>query len=133
EKKLNPRTNYLLLETLPLEKTFTVELYSICDEMRGLYSNNLETEFTTKALGITDFKEINLQYSPNPVSDILTIQSDFAIENLVLFDQNGKQVLTKNVINNDNVKLDLSGMATGVYLLKATVKNQTRVVQIIKK
>lgn len=132
-KKLSSRTNHLLIETLPLEASFTVDLYSICDEERELFSSIIELEFNTISLGVDDYKEVNLKYSPNPVTDILYIQSDIAMEDLILFDQNGKQILSKSILDSKNTQLDLSDLSTGVYLLKAKVGNQTRVLQIIKK
>jgi Secretion system C-terminal sorting domain/Right handed beta helix region len=67
------------------------------------------------ALGISGFENDKmLKLYPNPVSDILNIQSEKAIEKIEVFDELGKQILNYDSTNT----IDLSKLNSGLYFLK---------------
>ena len=67
------------------------------------------------ALSTDDRATLDFSVYPNPATDIVTIQSKTAISNMQLFNSLGQQVL-----NTNGASADVSGLATGVYVLKAT-------------
>jgi hypothetical protein len=71
----------------------------------------------------------NLQFYPNPVSDILNIiNENEAIGTIQLFDLTGKIVLQDNFDNNQ-AQINIQELPKGMYLLKA---EHSKVVKIVK-
>jgi hypothetical protein len=68
---------------------------------------------------------------PNPVNDVLTIESWNEIERIEIYDLQGKLIIGYNKISN---QLDLSELKTGQYLLRIQNKNDDRLtMRIIKR
>lgn len=61
------------------------------------------------------FENFDIKISPNPVSDILTINSNEEVM-LALMDLNGKEVLKHQITRGKNT-IDVSTFATGVYMV----------------
>jgi len=79
-------------------------------------------------LSVEDFESaITLSASPNPVSNILEIQSRLPIEYYKLYDLSGKLLL-----QGIESKIDLSKMSDGLYILEATIDSQSIVKKIVK-
>lgn len=74
-------------------------------------------------------KNENVKVYPNPVSDILTVSMDVPIDNLYLFDAQGRMLLQKSP-SAQTFNLDVSGFESGTYLLKIH-SGSTRKVQKI--
>jgi hypothetical protein len=92
------------------------------------------TETFTISVSLTGIEDINtegLLLYPNPVRDILTIQSTCIIEYLQLVSVNGAIVLSETV-NGSEKLLDLQHLNTGIYLLQLKTSN-TMVNKIICK
>ena len=80
-----------------------------------------------------------LLLSPNPVSDMLTIQipaemdqSHPAANSLQLFDQSGQVVLEQLKVSGKSIDLDLRSLGAGVYVVVLTSKKGRQVGQFIK-
>jgi len=80
-----------------------------------------------------------LLLSPNPVSDMLTIQipaemdqSHPAANSLQLFDQSGQVVLEQHKVSGKSIDLDLRSLGAGVYVVVLTSKKGRQVGQFIK-
>ena len=91
----------------------------------GLDSFNFDT------LSIEELNEIFREISvyPNPTSGILTIETNAALDSIELFDLLGKRL---TVLPNDLLKVDMSGLPEGVYLLVMEQNNNKFVKRIIK-
>jgi hypothetical protein len=72
----------------------------------------------------------NASLYPNPVSGILTIESELPIQHLYLFNSAGKQVLEKSA-KSSNEKLDLSLYSTGLYTLLIRTSKGIRTSKLI--
>lgn len=67
---------------------------------------------------------------PNPTSNFVIIQGDFTGEDVIqLFDFNGKLMFSQQVTDEQNILIDMTGLCTGMYLIKG--KNFT--VEAVKK
>ena len=66
---------------------------------------------------INDINNKGINIYPNPVSDILTIESTQTIHSLRIYDLTGKTV-NHNQVNESRVIIDCSGMNKGIYLLQ---------------
>ena len=73
-----------------------------------------------------------LSLYPNPVNDILTIESQEKITQLSIYSILGKLVKTVQP-NTTNSSIDLSNLATGIYMVKIEADNKVSTQKIIKK
>jgi hypothetical protein len=69
-----------------------------------------------------------LKIYPNPVKDVLNIQSYDKVERIQVYDTMGKLILTSR---NESI-IDLKSLNTGIYLLKVQATGKNFVQQIIK-
>lgn len=81
--------------------------------------------------GVSDFAADSFRVYPNPVKDILNISTKTAVDNIEVYDLLGKLVLSAqpDVIS---PKLNMSGLASGTYMVKVTIGNASKTVKIIK-
>ena len=74
-----------------------------------------------------------LKVYPNPVQDILTISFDQKILSVAVYNAAGQLVLTK-AINDTKGTIDVSGLVSGVYLVKINAANDfVKTVKVIKR
>lgn len=59
---------------------------------------------------------------PNPVSNTLYIEASSAIEQLSIYDLNGRMVLTKEQ-QQENISIDVSSLPSGIYLVRVKTEN----------
>ncbi len=88
-----------------------------------------ETVTVNSQLSLEGEQDINLSVFPNPSTDVVTISLDGSFIYSIV-DLNGKVLCTENGIN--QVQLDLSDYADGVYLLEIKTENTNKTVQLIK-
>jgi len=88
-----------------------------------------ETVTVNSQLSLDGEKDINLSVFPNPSTDVVTISLDGSFVYSIV-DLNGKVLCTENGVN--QVQLDLSDYADGVYLLEIKTENTNKTVQLIK-
>jgi len=63
---------------------------------------------------------------PNPVKDIINVNANFVISNLTIWDTNGKLLIQKDNVNNTFVKIEISALSPGIYLLRTENADQKR-------
>jgi len=97
------------------------------------YTSSTSWNFSTgTVLGIdTNFIKGFIMY-PNPVYDLLNINSQEVIKNVKVFNLLGQQVFQKE-INKTTSTLDLSSLTQGVYFVNITTDKTTKSVKIQKK
>ncbi|RZW41019.1 MAG: T9SS type A sorting domain-containing protein, partial [Flavobacteriaceae bacterium] len=71
-------------------------------------------------------------YYPNPTTDILNLTSLETIEDVVIYNLLGQQVISQDV-NTTSLQLDTSSLSTGAYLMKVTVNGQVGTYKVIKR
>lgn len=72
-------------------------------------------------------------FYPNPVRDILTIQSEDSIASVSIIDMAGREIMELKFENGKNEQLNLTGLSSGVYLVKAVFSdNRIETFKIIK-
>lgn len=87
-------------------------------------------KLTTNNLGVEDYDENDFVLYPNPVQDILHLETTEKIHEIALYSITGKRLQSWE----EQSEIDLSLFASGNYLLKIiTDNNQTIVKQILKK
>jgi hypothetical protein len=79
-----------------------------------------------KKLNVTNFKTY-----PNPVTDVLNIQTESLIESVSILNLNGN-LLEKHPVGAKNYTLSTSDWAKGIYLVKVVTENGVQTQRIIK-
>jgi PKD repeat protein len=110
--------------------TYTVQLI-VSD---GLCSDTLEITFTIYALGLTNNDVPEIQVYPNPVTDVVFIDSPFENYNVEIFNEVGKLVKTTEYIQSGNpAQIDVSDLSSGTYLLKVvSVEKLEKIITLIR-
>jgi len=87
---------------------------------------------TVDPVAVTSIEKNNMQVFPNPVNDILTIQSEQPIYELVILDMNGAVVYQENTAGINQKQLELQILPKGVYVVKITTATGTEIQELIK-
>ncbi|AFL79910.1 hypothetical protein Aeqsu_0397 [Aequorivita sublithincola DSM 14238] len=82
-------------------------------------------------IGVDDFTANKFSVYPNPVKDMLSIKSANAVDNVTVYDILGKVVLQENP-EKISPAINMSGLASGSYLVKVTIGNNSKTVKILK-
>ena len=78
----------------------------------------------TDIVGMKNLHEfVGMEVYPNPASDRVTIKSASTIENLEIYNQLG-QLVKQHKVNSNLVNLDVSGLNSGIYFIKAYSSNK---------
>ena len=72
----------------------------------------------------------NLVLYPVPSEDFVYISTPLIIDSVTLYDVNGKAIKT---MDRPKIKIDITGINTGVYFLRFNIENQIITKRIIKK
>ena len=74
---------------------------------------------------------LNISMYPNPASSRLTISAQKTINSAAIYNILGKQVMSLE-INKDSESIDVSNLATGMYLIKYSIDNAVGTAKFIK-
>jgi len=91
--------------------------------------------FTTGAadpLGIEEISLNTFNVSPNPVKDVVTINTTSGFDTVEVFNQLGQSVLKSSSSLMNNNRLDLSSLNPGIYLMRIRSHNKSKTLKIIK-
>ena len=80
-------------------------------------------------LSVDDNETIDFNVYPNPITDVLTINTNGDIESIQIFDQTGRSVLR---YFSSHEEIDISHFTSGMYILKLTSKNGIKTQSIVK-
>ncbi len=104
-----------------------------------LYLNNVKSYYVAKytesesLAGYVELTASGISIYPNPTSDSITISSEqVTINTIQVFDFTGKQNQQFSNVSNNNLTIDLSNFATGVYLIKLQTENEVFTTKIVK-
>lgn len=98
------------------------ELYT--DDFNYIIDGQLELR-----LGLEDQFLNTTKVFPNPVSDVLTIDSSIPIDSITVYDLKGTIVLHAQ----NSLELDMASLITGVYFVEIRSENAKMVKRVIKK
>ena len=82
-------------------------------------------------VGTEDFTADKFSVYPNPVKDMLNIKSTASVDNVTVYDILGKVVLQENP-GKISPAINMSGLASGSYLVKVTIGNSSKTVKVLK-
>lgn len=105
--------------------------YAVVEGPNGCTS--LPTAVTvTIVLGLNDLDLASLKYYPNPADSELTVSYKEPIRSIEIYDILGKQIKVQKFETNE-VRLDVSRLSSGTYMLKVQTDSGSQFVKIVKK
>jgi hypothetical protein len=90
-----------------------------------------DMRFGAAALGVASFDTSNIRMYPNPTSTVFTIEANNVIENVVLYNVLGQEVLAKTS-NSNSVTLDVANLQSGVYVVKTMIGGVAATSRLVK-
>ncbi len=107
--------------------------YYVTQTANGCQSTATAITITTN-LSTSDLDlEKQIKIYPNPVSDILMIESKDKFRTISIFDLSGKLIEVINIGENQSAKINLNSYTKGKYILKIETKNGSQIFPFIKK
>ncbi|MFB1039130.1 MAG: T9SS type A sorting domain-containing protein [Polaribacter sp.] len=105
-------------------------LITVSNTVGVAYLDNiyLYKEATT---GVRDNELLNVSMYPNPAADRLNISASNTIKNASIFNILGKKVMSLE-INKNSESIDVSSLASGIYLIKYSIDNAIGTAKFIK-
>ncbi|MEM6261473.1 MAG: T9SS type A sorting domain-containing protein [Bacteroidota bacterium] len=88
-----------------------------------------DCQFGPATVGIEDLIELGLSYYPNPVQNILHIEAAARIQQIEVFNLVGQPVMMGNA---GETSVDLSGLTTGMYLVRVRADGATGTFRVLK-
>ncbi|MFL5764256.1 MAG: T9SS type A sorting domain-containing protein [Bacteroidia bacterium] len=88
-------------------------------------------QLTGCSTGIDDQNHESVRLYPNPVDSYLFVESQEMINSIVLYDVVGKEVF-RSENKDQKMKLDLSGLVSGIYFVKITTQSGETIKKIQK-
>lgn len=82
-------------------------------------------------LATGEFNNSKFAYYPNPVKNILNLSYEKNITDVKVYNLLGQEVIVKKFDANQ-AQIDMSGLASGTYILKVTANNTNKTFKIIK-
>ncbi len=92
-------------------------------------ASNTDTLLNNVTFAEDSLVTINLY--PNPVNDILNINSKYTLNNISISDINGR-VVRNTSLNGTEAQINIADLASGVYLLKVVTSDGTVTKKVIK-
>lgn len=87
---------------------------------------------TEPVLSVGNFTKTHIQFYPNPVADVIHIQSQSDLGFVKVYSSLGTKVISKEV-NATFTSIDLSQLAAGIYIMEVSASNQISNFRIIKR
>ncbi|WP_299220594.1 cellulase family glycosylhydrolase [uncultured Aquimarina sp.] len=111
-------------------------------DVQGLINGNLTTSgifirnhliSRAETLSVDNFtiNNVKLSLDQNPVKDILSVNSSIVIDDLTVFDMNGRSVFYED-INQDNPQVNIGNLQSGNYILKVSSNNVSTTTKFVK-
>lgn len=92
----------------------------------------LPFDVTGTVLSLVDNTFEGFSFYPNPTTNILNVNAKANIENISIYNVLGQELISV-APGNINAKVDMSGLSTGMYVMKATVNGTVGSFNIVKR
>ena len=108
--------------------------YYRCPNGIGSFGYTLSFTFNQSncPTSINELEANQLNVFPNPSRGSISVQSQFNINNIKIFDLTGKCVINVNIGNENNYQMELPGLDNGLYLLQINNSELVKRIQIVK-
>lgn len=95
-------------------------------------STPTEVEVEVKTVGLLELDLAQLRYFPNPVDTELNINYIEDIKKVEVFTITGQKVFTNEFTSNE-IRVDLSSLSSGTYMVRIETKTASQFVKIVKR
>lgn len=114
-------------------KTYSGEIQKLKDWIRRRLTW-LDANMVGVALGVEDVtEETKCRVFPNPVSNILYVESDIMISSMAIYNATGIIINEEKNLNKLSVSIDVSHLNSGLYFVKIVFSNgKTAVTRVVK-
>lgn len=116
--------------TLLVDDTFSNDAEIYFDFNAPIITNNYVTQIVEEGLSTQNYNILNTRVYPNPVNDILTIESNLTIQSMSVFDIRGRKVL--ELFENGSNQINMSALKTGIYFVKVYFNTKAETLKVIK-
>ena len=116
---------------LPLSTPLVAGVTYYATQTINGYESTSAFEITIQFLDNNTFAFKDLKFNPNPVRDVLNIQSKDLIEDVTVFNIMGQKIQQQNFDSFD-LTLQLSQLKAGNYFVKLESENKMQVIQVVK-
>lgn len=87
--------------------------------------------FENIALSTADFDNTIIAFYPNPAQDFVNFSSKNSIEDIIIYNLLGQEVLTKEV-NSNQFSIDISHLSSGTYIAQLNQNQKSKSVKLLK-
>ena len=87
--------------------------------------------FENTSLSTTDFDNTTISFYPNPAQDMVNFSSKNSIEDIIIYNLLGQEVLTKQV-NSNQFSINISHLSSGTYIAKLNQNQKSKSVKLFK-
>ena len=87
--------------------------------------------YRSATAGVSDNAALNVSMYPNPASGVLNISAANTIEDASIYNVLGTKVMSLNIDSNSEA-IDVSGLSSGIYLIKYTIGDAVGTAKFIK-
>lgn len=106
-----------------------MDFYSVEDISVQMYIDDVA--MGVGILAVNNFTKDVFSLYPNPVTDVLNINSKTEVSNVTIYDILGKQIISQSP-NMNSPQIDMSSLSAGVYMVKVTVGDSSKTFKIVK-
>ncbi|SHI97698.1 Por secretion system C-terminal sorting domain-containing protein [Mesonia phycicola] len=118
-----------ILTNLIADEDYEVYIKSICDDITT--SEYLGPISFNSTLSVVSQNFETFSFYPNPFNSEITLESQKNISKVEIYSIEGKKIFQKNV-NTLFSNINLSNYASGIYLMKVYIENNSNVFKLIK-
>lgn len=104
------------------EDDLVIRFRNITDYENSLFLDNINISGTTTAVSENQFDKVSLV--PNPVTDVLTLSSEYAIESVECYNVKGQVMRLDMNSRGQQFKIETISLPKGVYFLRIKTNNQ---------
>jgi hypothetical protein len=120
-----------------LDNDFYYEIIIDINEINSLLiynANGDEAHYGSVPLSQPEFSQLQVTLYPNPVSDVLYINSMDIINKVSVYDIQGKVIKTVSGLNSNTSEINLSSLQNGVYFISVVSENGEKLTRkVVKK
>ena len=129
DESANTEANYSQLELSSLTPGETV--YVRVWEDGGNEAEPFAISAYAATLGIEDIALDNVKLYPNPMNNVLKVNSSVMLDSLEIYNMLGQQIKNINDIM-PNSEIDISNLKSGTYIAVLSIENTTQTIRLVK-
>jgi len=83
------------------------------------------------ALSVNDLQLSDVKLYPNPANDIIRIESNSAIENIIIYNTTGQIIKRIHIDNSDKIAINTASLKSGFYYIRVSTEKESLLKKII--